>query len=330
MGGTQHDDEHNDTPSSMTACFTTDGPEPFRDSAPKRRVLAFGDSLTAGFHSGGQAFEPYGATLAGVLGDDVAIEVRVCGLSGLTAIELARRQDAECITDIVGRCSKGIQRVLAEEGPFDLAIIMIGTNDLGTTSAPSEVIVAHAQSLHWCCHQMGVPTVALSVPPNLGTACSAGYLNQWQNLNCQLQQWVHGSSTAAGVAMFVDTAHILASADCHIWESDGIHLSPMGSQWLGRALAPLLRPLLFDAGSTLFSQLLAAAQQPAQQAAQLAAQAAQAAQQVVAQQAAQQTAWCFVAMGCQQVHAVAWPCAAHNHTLGPAPTMAWTPLLASW
>merc|ERR1712129_53065 len=59
-----------------------------------RRILAFGDSLTAGYYASGWRFAPYGAALAEALLPDIQAEVWVCGLSGLTAREMAAKQNA--------------------------------------------------------------------------------------------------------------------------------------------------------------------------------------------------------------------------------------------
>ena len=48
------------------------GPMPQCFSAPalsEKEVLAYGDSLTAGFHMAGQRFSPYGEALSRELGD---------------------------------------------------------------------------------------------------------------------------------------------------------------------------------------------------------------------------------------------------------------------
>ena len=61
---------------------------------------------------------------------EVEVDIWVCGLSGLTAEELVDGMDDEDIRDSTGRIGRGLQLVLAERGPFDLVLLMAGTNDL--------------------------------------------------------------------------------------------------------------------------------------------------------------------------------------------------------
>ena len=56
-----------------------------------------GDGLTAGIHMTGQRFSPYGESLSRELAD---WDVSVCGLNGLTALELSEEEDARLIVDV--------------------------------------------------------------------------------------------------------------------------------------------------------------------------------------------------------------------------------------
>eukprot|EP00971_Amphidinium_carterae_P300958 5980006-Amphidinium_carterae.2 len=95
-------------------------------------ILCYGDSLTVGFHKGGDAFEPYGYTMTNALGTMgiKGSKVRVMGLSGKTARECVQGMHSKAIMDIVGAMGKGLGQLLSEEGNFDLAIILLGTNDI--------------------------------------------------------------------------------------------------------------------------------------------------------------------------------------------------------
>ena len=80
-------------------------------------MLAYGDSLTAGFYKAAQRFSPYGEALSRELGD---VGVWVCGESGLTAVQLSEDVDARLIVE--GACRRGqwLGSFLEERGPFDL------------------------------------------------------------------------------------------------------------------------------------------------------------------------------------------------------------------
>ena len=84
------------------------GPMPQCFSAPalsEKKVLAYGDSLTAGFYMAGQRFSPYGEALSRELGD---VDVWVCGLSGLTAVQLSEDVDARLIVVVACRRGQGL------------------------------------------------------------------------------------------------------------------------------------------------------------------------------------------------------------------------------
>mmetsp|Transcript_11522 Transcript_11522/g.26733 ORF Transcript_11522/g.26733 Transcript_11522/m.26733 type:complete len:362 (+) Transcript_11522:132-1217(+) len=196
-----------------------------------QRILCYGDSLTAGFYNGGRCFEPYGQTLSQELGciQGDACDVRVCGLSGKTAMELVHGLESPGMTDITGNVGKGLSRLLAEEGPYDLVIIMLGTNDLGQGHSP-ETILNSISQMHAACHRHGIPTVAMA-PPTIDHGATRSGRNQLASL---LAGWTKATQ---GVVAFVDCEEFCPRHDRALWEPDQLHLSPHGSQALGRRMA---------------------------------------------------------------------------------------------
>lgn len=186
---------------------------------------------------------------------EFAADVWVCGLSALTAEEMTGKLEAREIIDGTGRTGIGLKRILKQMQPFDLALIMAGTNDLGRSMcndlADIDVSVDRMLDdlcyLHEVCHYQGVRTVAMSVPPNKGALKSKQYRLRWEMLNTKLQNW---AESVEGVALFVDTGALVPFADNDLggrgklWESDGLHFTSAGSLQLGRGLAPLVAPLL--------------------------------------------------------------------------------------
>ena len=77
--------------------------------------------------------------------------------------------------------TNGLCRDNAEEDgfPYDLCIIMVGTNDLGHDYKPHEVFES-VVGLHQTCHRHGVPTIAISIPPNSFTHGTCLYQNTEQ------------------------------------------------------------------------------------------------------------------------------------------------------
>lgn len=206
---------------------------------PPRRILCYGDSLTVGFHSRGASFEPYAQALVrefNIAG--VSCEVSFCGHSGRTAKDMVEAADSS-LRDVVGLRGKGLRRILQENGPFDLALIMAGTNDMGF-GAQHEEILRHLRMLHEVCHERSVPTVALAPPP----APSAGAARELtrQRLVGLLQNMAQRSDR---IVACVDPGDYLPSSGTRFWDPDGLHFSAAGSQQLGRCLATLAMERLF-------------------------------------------------------------------------------------
>jgi len=208
-----------------------------------QRILAFGDSLTAGHYARGWRFAPYGAALAESLLPDVQAEVWVCGLSGMTAREMAAKRNARQLEDVCRRHGKGLKRILRDNGPFDLALIMAGTNDLASNDASQAgAVAADIQALHAACHAVGVRTVVLGIPPRDAVERDMRYCRYWKNVNKQLENWAQATK---GLATYIDTAILIPFARSNgLWESDGLHLSNAGSRQLGEKLVPAVRLLL--------------------------------------------------------------------------------------
>jgi len=229
-------------------------PERSGSALPRRKhILAYGDSLTAGYWDEGDRFWPYGATLTEGLLPDIVANVSVCGLSSLTAAELLEGVDSLRIRDGVGRRGVGLRRALQDNGSFDLVLIMAGTNDLGEPNDPHSIF-EDICALHKVCHAHGVDTVALSVPPSGAVLELKRYRKRWGTLNSLLNDWVV-SKRGEGVRLFVDTRAIVPFVEgSDLWEEDNLHLSKAGSTRLGAGLVPLLKPLLAGGPGSMCSQ----------------------------------------------------------------------------
>lgn len=207
--------------------------------SPKYSILCYGDSLTAGFCDKGMKFEPYGRTLAKMLGTllKVPCEVLVCGHSGHTASEMVANMDQTTITDVGGQVGKGLRRSLMEMSrPLDLALLMTGTNDIGKGVEPSAVL-EDIIKLHEICRQHGVPSMALSPPPIPMNTDAEATRRQLRDL---LAMW----SSAGHVEGFVDPGQLVPSNCPKSWDPDRLHFSPEGSQLLGQQLANAVLPIL--------------------------------------------------------------------------------------
>jgi len=194
-------------------------------------ILCYGDSLTAGFCSGGRQFEPYSRTLESTLVEAGSDNPRVieCGLSGLTAEEMVADLDSGMIVDVCRMRRQGLRWLMAEHGVPDLVIIMAGTNDFAYQRDMS-VILQDIITLHEACHEFGAKTIAMAPPSTDRSARKA--------LSLRLKAW---AKRTPDVIAFVDPeVNIVPRHRCECWEPDNVHLSPYGYQCLGRELAMIV------------------------------------------------------------------------------------------
>jgi len=197
---------------------------------PTTRILAYGDSLTAGYCDMGQRFAPYANTLASKLG----VEVVPYGCSGWTTTQLLRSVDCEKCIDVCGMENPGLRVALRagerEGRPYTGVILMAGTNDLADGVAPHD-IAANLLRLHATAREMHCRSVAIGIPDS--AFCSA----------CPEPNTIRLSTNAllTAAADGVNLAYI----DCPLqfdrhngfWERDGLHLSPSGSEALALGIA---------------------------------------------------------------------------------------------
>ena len=116
------------------------------------RLLAFGDSLTEGWCDFGTTFHPYTRKLQGLiqsLSNAKTVDVVNRGVSGETTDQMNSR----------------LGLVLDKDGPFDLVIILGGTNDLGySLSQDGEPLFRRLRSLHELALRYSPLSVAVTIP----------------------------------------------------------------------------------------------------------------------------------------------------------------------
>jgi len=203
----------------------------------------YGDSLTAGF----PCYEPYAKSLISKLDSSgVSAEVVGCGLCGMTAVEMARGLESEQLRDNFGRMGPGLGKLLAEQGPFDLVIIMVGTNDVGGAQYSAEEVLASLKKMHKACWAAGTPTVALSVPESTVTGTSQFLQAQrkWHAVNNALATWAQSEQGNNQFKGLVNSARLPAfdhaARSRGLWDPDNLHFSAAGSREFGSKLAPVV------------------------------------------------------------------------------------------
>jgi lysophospholipase L1-like esterase len=204
------------------------------------RILCYGDSNTVGYRGAGKLISPYGKELAETLqADGFSCEVTCCGLCGCTSEELVHEVNSSYLVDPKGNCptGEGLAHVLRDAGPFDLVIIMIGTNDIGRCmdTRSSQAFVTH---LHNTCHTLGIPTVNVA-PPTV--ASDVGCRELRKRLAESMSRWASGCSK---VVLSLDCENLVPKSISQLWETDQIHLSVAGSKQLGQQIASQLTLVL--------------------------------------------------------------------------------------
>lgn len=243
------------------------GPAGLADGQQVRHILCYGDSMTVGFCCGGTVFEPYAQNMACQLGRaGICCEITACGISGCRADDMAEGADG-VLVDTLGLGWKGLQRCLREDGPFDLVLIMAGTNDLGGAPRPGismggvgsdaeggfgrtptssttsccqqqEALVRSLRLLHQACHELGVPTVALAPPPIPQRGGPRAVM--WEVLRQPVTEALRlMAAEMPGMVAAIDPASLVSSFWTECWDPDNLHFSALGSSALGQGLADL-------------------------------------------------------------------------------------------
>ena len=201
------------------------------------RILAFGDSLTAGYHRMGTAFAPW----AGLLCELVhAHRCDHIGLSGWTTVQMVDSLDHHTVTDVVPRQWPGLQRQL-DSAQYDVVLILAGTNDLADR-VPTSTLLDNLASLHARAHAAGARTVAMTIPESKAAKVVDWLAAGWHDANAAIRSWALAQPPER--VHFVDAATLVPFREGgtpRLWEMDGLHMSKEGYEAFGRGLAPLVR-----------------------------------------------------------------------------------------
>jgi len=191
------------------------------------RILAIGDSLTAGYCMP-PPFKPWAPVLSKLLPGKP--QVAHIGCSGWTTSQLVAAADSASVHDVCGEEWPGARHKL-KSAQYDVGIIMGGTNDLAY-GVTAKDIVANLASLHQMCWDAGaVKTVLLSIPPSAGSGNPAhGAAND------ALRAWA--DAQGASKVLFVDSSSLVPFArPSPLWMMDGLHMTAEGYEQFGTRLA---------------------------------------------------------------------------------------------
>lgn len=201
----------------------------------RKRVLCFGDSLTAGLCCGTsrslQEYAPYSRRLEERLnagyGDALGKvpSVITAGVSGQTTGEMLPR-----LPSLLYRGDKFGER--------DVVLILGGTNDMGAgTCVNDEDIFLNLKKLHQKVHKHGSVSVAMTIPQMRRGSSGA----KITSVNRMLEAFAAQTGSQCVVC---DVAKAFPHDDKHagLWEKDGVHLTERGYSALGDLLADVQLP----------------------------------------------------------------------------------------
>ncbi len=202
------------------------------------RILALGDSNTWGSNASGPrhgADARWGSVL------DTAVPNAVVFEEG----RIGRRTDLGAgrpLKNTDSRVKTPLPELVAQHLPLDLAVVMLGTNDLQTGQGRSaEQIALSAFSLARILLEGGVEQVLVVTPPPLTNperGRLSGIFGNSQALSEQLSRAYAKLSEDTGIPVFDAGALIRADG------ADGVHLTAKSQRALGQALAPFVQDLL--------------------------------------------------------------------------------------
>jgi len=182
------------------------------------RILAFGDSLTEGWCSFGEKFHPYTCKMQSLLQSvfkSRSFHIVNRGVSGETSAQMNAR----------------LPVVLDKEGPFDLAIILGGTNDLARSiDKDGEPLFQRLRSLHEIALKHCPVSVAVTIPETGLDESFAVMREKRSKVNELLKNYVQDR----GAKMIVSDLSIklphnsLSEEDRRKFWDDAAHFSPAG------------------------------------------------------------------------------------------------------
>lgn len=190
-----------------------------------KRILCYGDSLTAGFCFRGSKYYPYASFLKTKLQSSligVTIEVDHFGFCGKTTKDLIDNANADCFKDVNGKSGPGIVAALRKK-EYDVVVLMTGTNDLLHGESAS-TIFANIQKLTNLAFSLDTQIKHLI---NIGIPDSSAFDsgNDRDQLHL-VNQWLADHNQTG--RSYIDCP-LKYSSESTSFDADGLHFSESGS-----------------------------------------------------------------------------------------------------
>lgn len=217
----------------------------------KASILCYGDSLTAGYTTIFDEFEPW----APILADSLGVDCAHVGMSGWTTDQMLmyindaspNKADACGLRrpglNVLLRTTMGsrleeesevskTQAVSTAAKPTHV-VLMAGTNDL--FRSPAEKIAANLARMHDAVHAAGCKSIAITIPQTMSANKEPSADAKRREVNRLLDAYAESKpDDCLFVALDEDVPAVEGSPE---WQADGLHMSRAGYRRFGSLLA---------------------------------------------------------------------------------------------
>ena len=215
------------------------------NSAPRVvRILAFGDSLTEGHTLQLTHFHPYTHRLQELLrgyNKSISFQLDNFGITG---------------EFVQGQMSARLPKILKDNGPYDLVIILGGSNDLSEfTLGQEKELFEEIRNLHLTSHRHGAKTMLLTIPESdyifedMGKDNTSYIKEQGEKgrilVNAMLRSFANETSDDVILCdLAKEHPHsTLSKEDKSKYWDDGLHYTPEGYNRMGEIVFDKLKHL---------------------------------------------------------------------------------------
>ena len=166
------------------------------------------------------------------------VEIDFYGFSGWTTEQLLRNAHDDHLSDFLGKSGPGIA-VAVTKKPYDLVILMAGTNDLGHGES-AETIFSNLQNLSKFAFECDTPAKCLL---NIGIPDSA-FINRDKSARARRDHVNQMLADRANSRLYYIPSPLTYTPTTRYYESDGLHFSEFGYQELANGISDTVHNLL--------------------------------------------------------------------------------------
>ena len=202
------------------------------------RILAIGDSLTAGYYNYGCEFHPYAKHLTDLLDSaNISVQINEKGNSG----EL-----------VVPQMLNRLRKILQYDEPYDWVIILGGTNDVCTRVSAETVFKEGLQPMYEAClnrTDRKMKLAAMTVIENAFNAPTSKDDENRQLLNTMIRDYVAQSKDQDRIFLVdlekgIPYHSLRDQKEKKRFYDDGLHLTPTGYDLMAKLIFDVIKSKL--------------------------------------------------------------------------------------